>query len=235
MDDGSTGRHPIALRTDGVLGDLPLRYTEALLDADRDAATHLVLAAVEAGAPIREVYLEVFQASQIEIGRLWQTNRVSVAQEHFCTAVTQMVMSRLYDRIFSSERVGRRLVATCVPGELHELGVRIVSDFFEMEGWDTDYLGAGKPIPSVVSAVADRKADVLAISASLASNARQVADLIEAVRACDACRGVLVLAGGRPFNAAPDLWKRMGADGGAADAPGAVDFVKQRLRAAPQP
>ncbi len=194
-----------------------------------------MLAAVDAGAPIRDVYLEVFQASQIEIGRLWETNRITVAQEHFCTAVTQMAMSQLYDRIFCSERAGRGLVATCVHGDLHELGVRMVSDFFEMEGWDTWYLGADTPVAGVIDTVADRKADVLAVSASLASHVRQVAETIEAFRASDACRDVIILAGGRPFNAVPDLWKRVGADGGAADARGAVEVVARMLREAPRP
>ena len=69
-------------------------------------------------------------------------NLLSVAQEHYCTAATQLVMSQLYPRIFSTERRGRTLVAARVADDLHEIGLRMVADFFEMEGWDTFYVGA---------------------------------------------------------------------------------------------
>ena len=88
---------------------------------------------VEQGTPARDIYLQVFQPAQREVGRLGQTNRISVALEHYVTAATQPIMSQLYPRIFSPEKTGRRLIATCVGGELHEIGVRMVADFFEMD------------------------------------------------------------------------------------------------------
>ncbi|MDZ7776615.1 MAG: hypothetical protein U5L09_13885 [Bacteroidales bacterium] len=56
-------------------------------------------------------------------------------------------MSQLYPYIFNSQRVGKSMVAATVGGELHEMGIRMVADFFEMEGWDTWYLGANAPAP----------------------------------------------------------------------------------------
>ena len=63
-----------------------------------------------------------------EVGRLWQMNRLSVAQEHYVTAATQLIMSQLYPLVFRTARRDRRIVAACVGGELHELGVRMVAD-----------------------------------------------------------------------------------------------------------
>ena len=93
--------------------DDPLRL---LLRGNRQAASQLILTAVARGVTVKDIYLHVFQRTQYEIGRLWQINRISVAQEHFCTAATQLIMSQLYPHIFRTERVGRRLVATCVGG-----------------------------------------------------------------------------------------------------------------------
>lgn len=198
-------------------------YIEALLDGRRHEASRLVLEAVDNGVSVRDVYLHVFQRSQHEVGRLWQLNRLSVAQEHYCTAATQLVMSQLYPRIFSSERNGHTLVATCVAGDLHEIGLRMVADFFEMEGWDTFYVGANAPAASVVQAVVERGADVLAVSATITSHVRQLRELVAAVRADERARGVKILAGGYPFNVAPGLWREVGADASAADAAGAVE------------
>jgi methanogenic corrinoid protein MtbC1 len=199
------------------LFDLGQRYLRALLDGKRHVASQLIRKSVEEGVSIRQIYLQVFQRSQHEIGRLWQTNQLSVAQEHYCTAATQLIMSQLYPYIFASEKNGRTLVATCVAGDLHEIGVRMVSDFFEMEGWDTFYLGANTPKPDLLRSLAQRRADVLAVSATMTFHVRAVAGLIEAVRA-EHGDAVKVLVGGYPFNVDPDLWRRIGADGSAQDA-----------------
>ena len=177
---------------------------------------------MEEDTSVKDVYLHVFQPAQREVGRLWQTNQISVAQEHYCTAATQLIMSLLYPRIFASGRIGHTLVATCVVGELHELGVRMVADFFEMEGWDTYYVGANTPTNSILRTLADRKADVLAISATMTFHVRAVAQLIAEVRASEACSSVHILVGGYPFNVSLDLWQQVGASGYASDAQQAV-------------
>lgn len=74
-----------------------------------------------AGTPVKEIHLHVFQPAQYEVGRLWQMNRITVAQEHYCTAATQLIMSQLYPHIFASVKNGCTLGATCVGGDLHEV------------------------------------------------------------------------------------------------------------------
>lgn len=207
------------------LGELAATYLGLLLNRERRAASQLILNAVDGGVSIRDVYLDVFQATQREIGYLWQKNQVSVAQEHYCTAATQLIMSQLYPRLFGAERVGHTLVATCVGGELHEIGVRMVADFFEMEGWDTYYLGANTPTESILSALEMQSADVLALSIAMTFNVTKMADLIAEIRASDAAKDVAIMVGGRPFNIAPKLWQKVGADAYASDAQQAIAVV----------
>jgi methanogenic corrinoid protein MtbC1 len=195
-------------------------YLSALLRGDRHVAMSLVLAAADGGTSIKDIYLFIFQRVLQELGRLWHFNQISVAQEHYCTGCTQLIMSQLYPRIFSTERNGLRLVSTCVGGDLHELGLRMLSDFFEMEGWDTFYLGANTPTSGTLQQVAERRPHVLAISATLSVHVKSVADLIAATRA--AGRPPRILVGGSPFNSLPGLWKDVGADGYARDAAEAI-------------
>ncbi|HEX8633533.1 MAG TPA: cobalamin-dependent protein [Pyrinomonadaceae bacterium] len=203
-------------------GELAQKFLRLLLNGERHLASRLILEAVDSGVQVRDVYLHVFQSSQREIGRLWQLNRVSVAQEHFCTAATQLIMAQLYPLIFRTEKNGRRIVATSISGELHEIGVRIITDFFEMEGWDTYYLGANCPTNAILQALTDRNADVLAVSATMTFHVRAVENLIAAVRAAEDFKAVKILVGGYPFNVEPELWKRVGADAYATDAADAV-------------
>lgn len=217
------------LSPDRPLADLAREYLDALLIGDRRQASQVVMNAVERGIPIRDIYLHVFQRSQYEIGRLWQSNQITVGQEHLCTAATQLIMSQLYPLIFGAERKNRRVVAACIGGDLHEIGVRMVADFFEMDGWDTFYLGADVPSASIVQSVIDRHADVLAISATLLTHVGSVAELIAAVRSKPGCEELIILVGGHPFNVVTDLWREVGADGHALDAVRAVDLADQLL------
>jgi methylmalonyl-CoA mutase cobalamin-binding domain/chain len=209
--------------------ELARKYLELLLSGDRRAAGELIHSAVHDGVTVHDVYLHVFQRSQHEIGRLWQMNEITVAEEHYCTAATQLIMSQLYPMIFAAPRIGRRLVAACVGGDLHEIGVRMVADFFEMAGWDTYYLGANVPLDGIIDSVTERRADVLAISATMSYHVSAVADVIREVRQNSGRRAIRILVGGYPFRVDPELWRSVGADGFAVDASQAVTLATRLL------
>ncbi|MDD4138379.1 MAG: cobalamin B12-binding domain-containing protein, partial [Methanoregula sp.] len=137
----------------------------------------------------------------------------------------------LYDRMMKESRKqnrkGRSLVATCVSDELHDVGIRMVADFFEMDGWDTQYLGANVPAASIVAMIRDRHADAIAISSTMPYHIPRVYELIRAIRADPTTAGTRIVIGGYPFNLMPDLWKRIGADAGAISADEAVEKVNR--------
>ena len=214
------------IKPDNPFAGLARSYMDAILRGDRRSASEMILEAARQGIPIKDIYLHVFQQSQREIGRLWQTNQVSVAQEHYCTAVTQMIMSQLYPYIFASEKNGRRMVVTCVGGELHEIGARMVADFFEMEGWDTYFLGANTPVEGILRILAERKPDVLAVSATMTFHIDKVSGLIAEVRNAGLDEHTKIMVGGYPFNVAADLWRSVGADGYARDAQQALSVAE---------
>jgi MerR family transcriptional regulator, light-induced transcriptional regulator len=220
---------PCRITQDNPLCGLAADYLNALLRGDRQAASKMILDAVQSGTAIKDLYLHVFQPSQHEVGRLWQINQLTVAQEHYCTAATQLIMSQLYPYIFSTEKSGRSMVATCVSGDMHEIGIRMISDFFEMEGWDTFYLGANVPVDSVVKSIKDRKAQLLAVSATMTFHINAVRKLIDAVRVDAAISNILIIVGGYPFNIAPTLWQEIGADGQATDAEQALQLAQSLI------
>jgi MerR family transcriptional regulator, light-induced transcriptional regulator len=204
------------------LGQIYDGYVAALQAGDRRRALRVAQAALDDGIDIRDLYLDVFQPAMHEVGRLWESNQFTVAQEHLATAITQSVMAQIYARIFTSPTQGRKVIATCIGGELHELGIRMVADFFEIEGYDVYYLGANMPVPDVVRMINDRRADILAISVTLGSHLPQARSLIQAVRASPQGGHVKIMVGGQPFNRTPDAYQAIGADFTAKNAREAV-------------
>jgi methanogenic corrinoid protein MtbC1 len=202
------------------LDGIARRYLQLLLNAERSEAIDLIMHASEE-FPLETVYIQVLQASQYEIGRLWETAEISVAQEHYCTAVTQVVMSLLFPRISETPKHGRTFLGTCLESELHEVGMRMVCDIFELRGWKSVYLGAANPVAGILQMARDRAPDAIGISISRDENIPAVRHLIEELRAAEV-RRVPILAGGAPFNAHPELWREVGADGCAGNAVEAV-------------
>jgi methanogenic corrinoid protein MtbC1 len=197
-------------------------YLDALRSGDRRAALRVAQQALSADLDIRDLYIDVFQRAMHEVGHLWETNQMTVAQEHLATAITQSVIAHLYSHVFTAPLLGRKMVATCIGGELHELGIRMVSDFFEMEGWEVWYLGANMPIDEVVTIVNDQQADLLGISASLNPHVTHAREMIAAVRASPIGPYIKIMVGGHPFNRLPTLYETIGADFTAPDAREAV-------------
>lgn len=227
---------PSFLDTGQRLSALAREYVHALLGGYRQAAARLLIDAADRGEPVRELYLQVIQPALREVGRLWQTKQISVAQEHFCSAATQVVMSQLLARERAAEGRGRRVVVACVSGDLHDLGARMVGDFFEMAGWQSYFCGANTPHADVVAAAVERACDVLAVSATMGYHLHAVHELIERVRADPHCARLRVLVGGHPFNIDPALWRTVDADGTSADADAAVALAEHWLKpAAPAP
>lgn len=205
-------------------GELARDYLDMLFAGDWRGACQLVVEAARRGVPVTELYLDVLQLAQWELGRRWQTNRISVADEHYCTAVTRQAIALLESRIFALRRVGRTLVATTVSGEAHELGVRMVADFFEIAGWDTFYVGADTPVDALLEMMVRRRADLVVLSASLTRHVPTIAAFVRAIRGRAETARAGILVGGRPFEIVPDLWESVGADGSATSAAGAVEL-----------
>lgn len=213
---------------DAPLGQVAAGYLQDLISGDRRSAVDKIMEAQRSGATIKEIYEQIFKPVMWETGRLWHKGEISVAHEHFITAVTQLSMSQLYPYLFSSDnRKNRAVIVACVPNELHEIGARMIADFFEMEGWDSYFYGANTPTVSVLKAITEYNVEVLALSATMTLHIPKVAELINALRISPETAGVKIIVGGYPFNLSDGLWRKIGADGYAASAQEGIRLAEQ--------
>ena len=205
-------------------------YVVALRAGDRRRALAVVDEARAAKLDLATLYLEVFQPSLREMGRLWQENEITVADEHLATAITQIAMGRLYVEFCSSAKPnGRTLLAACGADERHELGLRMVCDLLELEGWDARFLGAAVPDDDLVAMVLEHRPDALALSASIAPHLPPLRATIQAVRAACGAAVPYIIVGGRPFLDDDTLMQRVGADAMGRDAAEAALRLRERF------
>lgn len=207
---------------------LALQYMQAVLEGDSRRGIATVSDAVAEGLSVRDAYLEVLLAAQKEIGGLWHLGQVSVAEEHFVTATTERAMAVLAQGAERRPDNGRTVLSAAVAGNTHGLAVRVLADFFELDGWRSIYAGADLPTDDLATAAVYFEADLLVLSAALPTQLKSTRQIIRAVRGLPE-RDVKILVGGVAFADAPELWKSLGADGYAPDADGAVELGRQLL------
>ncbi|MGH4137914.1 cobalamin-dependent protein [Clostridium sp.] len=213
---------------------LKTSYFDALISGNLQIASELILNAVESGIiDIRSLYSDIFEMSLIEIGEQWDMNIIDVYQEHYFSNSTLLIMSELFSHFYTSEKNGHSLVSLSTSGDSHNIGIRMVTDFFEIDGWNTYFLGSDVPTQSVIKALKDRKADILAISCTMPYHLNSVKSLITAIRSLKELDNVKIIVGGRLFNRYRILWKSVGADGYSSTADGAVkvanEFIMNRI------
>ena len=185
-------------------------YLKAQLTGARDEALRVVLEdGLARGLSIKELELGVLSAAQREIGRLWQENQVSVAEEHLATSVTQLVMSHLYRHLPRESHNGKVALVACVEGELHDMGGRFGADFLEMAGFEVRFLGANVPTKSLLAMVERDRPDVVGLSAAMSFHLPALRAAIDGVRAL---RGqeYPIIVGGHVVAWSPGLARELG-------------------------
>ena len=129
-------------------------YLNALMARDVGAARSAIDAAIALGTPVEEIYLDVLTPALYEIGRSWAVGDFSIADEHSATMVTQSVLGMLGPRMRTAPKDGRLAVVSGSPEERHALGVQMVADFLEGDGWEVLNLGASTPAPDLAGLLA---------------------------------------------------------------------------------
>jgi methanogenic corrinoid protein MtbC1 len=190
------------------IDDLRDRYLTAQLAGDRrEALRVLVEDGLGGGAWVGDLQAGVIQAAQGEIGRLWQLNRVTIAQEHMASAISQLALATLFERATPAARLGKRLVLACVAGELHDLPARLVADFLDLAGFDVRYLGANVPTGDLVAVVRAEQPDLIGLSVTMSFNLPALRAAVTRVREVSA-RPVFI--GGHATRWSPSLADELG-------------------------
>jgi methanogenic corrinoid protein MtbC1 len=191
-------------------------YLAALLAGDAVRARWLVDSAVEQGTPVLDVYLHVLTPALVEVGERWASGEISVADEHYATAITQGIIGALAPRIRTRPSSGRLAIVACAPGEQHALGSQMVTDVLEAHGWEAIGLGASMPAADLAAMVDAERPDAVCLSASVPETMPGLADALARMRAQD--DPPLLIVGGRAWlDLPPDQAAGFGADAQVSD------------------
>jgi methanogenic corrinoid protein MtbC1 len=214
---------------DGPLIDEARRYLKCILEADRSGALAIVDELLRRPVEPGEIHEQILTRTQREMGRMWQMNEAHVGEEHFGSAVADEALSRIRAHCAEPAKSGERVLLAAVAGNLHDLGIRMVSDHMRWGGFSTVLLGANMPAEDIVRSAIDFESQLVVLSGHLATHVTAVARTIDTLRATKQLEGVPVMVGGPPFAAVDDLWQVVGADDVSHEAAQSVVVARKLL------
>jgi cobalamin-dependent methionine synthase I len=103
-------------------------------------------------------------------------------------------MGRIRGVLKRRPSLGKRAVVSCVQGDNHLIGARVIADFLYFDGWDVDFLGIDTPTEDLKQFVKDRKSDLVGLSCSTTDLLTVLHDAAKGVKEVDP--RIRVLAGG---------------------------------------
>jgi methanogenic corrinoid protein MtbC1 len=147
---------------------------------------------------------------------------IGIWEEHVRTSIVRTIVENCYPFIVKERgaRYGAALgqaksvIVVCPTEEFHEIGARMVADFFDLCGFKTTFVGANTPQEEILEAIAFLKPTYVAVSAT------NTYSLVPAKRALAQIRDVRersrsdfkIIVGGNAFHKNPELVQEMGAD-----------------------
>src|ERR1700716_4114880 len=188
---------------------------EALVGGDETRARAIAEESLRRTRSRTDVFADLIQPAQYEIGELWYSGRIGVAIEHRATAVVEAVVEDLEPTPSAHPvRPGTSCVLAAVGDEQHVVGLRVLQLALEDDGWLVEQLGGRTPVEEVSAYMAGRRIPLLGLSAGYLPTIRVIRHSVEQLKG----RRILVVVGGAAFNPVPGLWRRVGADGHGVDA-----------------
>ncbi len=154
-----------------------LAFYNALVDGDKDGCANLVQSLIEEGVYLKDIYVELFQKSLYRIGKLWDDNKLSIPEEHMATRIIEYLINRFAP--VGKSNSNKKVVIACIDKEFHEIGAKMVSNIFELNGWKSYYLGASVPNKEILKFVKRIDPDIIALSWSLYLNLGRFLEVLD--------------------------------------------------------
>lgn len=116
------------------------------------------------------------------VGDAWEDGQVEVFEEHLFTELTKRVLRQAI-AVLPHGTGAPRMLLTSAPDEQHMLGLLMLEALATLEGAECIPLGTQMPLLEIQRAAVAHRADIVALSFSLAYPVRQIPGVLQQLRA----------------------------------------------------
>lgn len=194
------------------------KFVECLEKDDKPNAVRIALDALETGkVGIVELYTDLLLPAQNKMELEEKRESVAIWKEHFRTSVVRTVIEYCYPQVVNeglrnSFKMGKKkILVFCPAEEYHDVGARMIADFFTLCGHQVYFLGGNTPPEALLQAMVRLRPEVIAMGVSNYFN------LVTAKRTIKDVRKILgkdisIVLGGAAFKDNLTVVKEIGGD-----------------------
>ena len=144
-----------------------------------------------------------------------KTDPGCIWKEHLKTGIVRTIVEGIYPYVIKlgrkQERVNKKIILVNPEKEYHELGLRMISDFFQINGYETIFVGTNTPRSQIYEAIRSEKPDYIAISVTDYYLIFEAKKIIEGIK--ENCKkDIKVILGGQAFKKNRHLVEEIGGD-----------------------
>jgi 5-methyltetrahydrofolate--homocysteine methyltransferase len=212
----------------GSLDDRLDAIFDAVLDYEDEKTERLVREELAHGTDLHVILNDALIAAMDEVGDLFSEGVLFVPEMLMAARAMKAGLEVLRPLLTETDAkpIGKVVLGT-VHRDLHDIGKNLVGMMLEGAGFTVINLGVDVPPEKFLAAVNEHHPDVVGMSALLTTTMPNMGRTIELLRK-EGWNGH-IMVGGAPVN--QEFADAIGANGFAADAPGAVELARRMIGA----
>jgi len=202
------------------------KLQEAILAGNSAAAVAAARQALSEGADPLDLVLHGISPAMAEVGRRFEAGDYFVPELLISARATKEVFVLIRPLLAKqgAQPTGRVVLGT-VQGDLHDIGKNLVAALLEGGGFEVIDLGVSVSPEKFIAAVADKKAQIVGLSALLTTTLPAMKTTLDAFRSAGLRDRVKVMIGGAPVT--QSFADTIGADGYGENAASAVQLARR--------
>jgi len=194
------------------------------------SAKEITQQALAAGADPQAMVQQYMIPAMDEVGRRYEANEYFVPELLISARAMKASLEFIRPLLIASgaEPAGRVVIGT-VKGDLHDIGKNLVAAMLEGAGFEVIDLGVDVSPEKFITALNEKKAGLVAMSALLTTTMNSMKTTVEAMKAAGVRNNVKIMIGGAPVT--EKYAEEIGADGYSTNANGAVALARKLVAA----
>ncbi len=195
-----------------------LKITEYLLQEDKENAVISTLEALANGdIDIVSLYEKVLTPALTDIASYNHSQEISIWQEHLRTSIVRTIIECCYPYVLKEKtqkykhKNDKKVIVSCPAGEYHEIGPRMVADFFTLHGYHAIYVGGNTPKEEMLAITNVHQPHYIVLSVSNYYHLVAAKRTIENIKS-NYAHSLKIIVGGYAFKRNPNAYLEVGAD-----------------------
>jgi len=163
--------------------DMSKAYARGATAGEETTCAEIIDLALRNRLPLMDIYERIISPAIALVATWYRVEAVDESHEHLATEITLRMMARVVQATGFNRKTNRTAMLGCAENAQDPIGLRMVSDYLQVRGWKTFYLGANMPARPFLSAINQHRPSLIVLSCVSQSSVEGTLRLIRQIAA----------------------------------------------------